>query len=74
MDILILGLLKAAEDGIGLDAAFKKFSEQVDEVTANEFKERVEALKAQDFIIDKSEGQEDPLLYPSEKTLRIQTI
>ena len=77
MDIYLLGLFKAEEEGIELEAAFEKFRErfeQFEDVAADEFKERMEALKAHDFIVDKKADQEATLWYPTEKTLRIQTI
>ncbi|WP_186774433.1 hypothetical protein [Chitinophaga pinensis] len=48
-----MGVIKPAEDGITTDAAFAQFSESQDLLTAGQFKERVDALKTQGFIIDK---------------------
>ncbi|SFM60863.1 hypothetical protein SAMN05428949_0158 [Chitinophaga sp. YR627] len=73
-DPYILGVIKPAEDGITADAAFAQFRESEEALTADQFKERLQALKIQGFINDRKAGEDDPLLYPSEKTLKVQTI
>lgn len=70
----VLSVFKAAPEGIEQEAAFAKLRERFDEfadLKAEEFADRIEELKAHNFLIDK-EGTNQ--LLPSRKTLRINSL
>lgn len=72
IDHYLLSLIKAVADGIPMDATFAKLREKHEGVTAGEFDERITGLKEQGFIQDTGPAGKDTLLYPSEKTLKVQ--